>query len=312
MKRTIIAIILLTFVIGISMIYTNSDRSDESLDSSDDAKEFKDRGGLILEEAGIGYGFNTQRGSFEFEAEFGITNVYTFNVTISDPNITVLVFNVTIHHAPLEPVINIASWDYYELKPLQISEADHYQEINKTFHQTDNQFDFKLIVRGIITSTPFEGPFELTWERSLGISYPGGLPVPVNDSDIDELFRLTLERALVDKEIPDYNLIKDKKNIVLSTENVRMDLVPEIPGVNLLVMEPDQIQRKANREGDFLYLRFSKFKLLTNKTAVVQLDNIWMKSKTSTVMYVSGGGFTIFYHKESGQWEDEVVSMWIS
>jgi len=152
----------------------------------------------------------------------------------------------------------------------------------------------------------------LTWERSLGHHYPGGLWVPVNDSDIGELIRLTLERALVDREIPDDNLIKDKKNIVISKENIRADLVPEIPGVNFIVLNQDQIKQKANREGDFLYLRFSILRLHTNMTAVVQLDNVWMRSRTSTHMHLSGGGFTIFYSKDSGAWEGKIVSSWIS
>lgn len=133
-----------------------------------------------------------------------------------------------------------------------------------------------------------------------------------NESDMAEVIRLSLTLALVDKEIPDYRLIKDKENIVLSTENIREDLVPEIPGVNLIVLEPDEIQRKADREGNFLYLCFSKLEVQNERNAIVHLDNVWMKSSTSRHMYLSGGGLAIAYSKDSGSWKGTLLYAWIS
>jgi hypothetical protein len=127
-----------------------------------------------------------------------------------------------------------------------------------------------------------------------------------------EIIRLSLTIALVDKRIPDYELIKDKENIVLSTENIVRDLVPEMFGVNLIVLEPDEIQLKADREGDFLYLRFTKLEFQNDRNAIVHLDNVWMKSKTSPYMYLSGGGLAIAYSKESGIWNFTVLYSWIS
>jgi len=132
------------------------------------------------------------------------------------------------------------------------------------------------------------------------------------ERDEAELIRLTLERALVAKEIPDYKLIRDKGNIVLSTENIDLRLVPTIPGVNLILLTPEQIQRKADQEGDFLYLRFRELNIQSPENAVVKLDNFWAVGRNSPHMYLSGGGFAIFYSKASGEWRGEVAYMWIS
>jgi len=130
-----------------------------------------------------------------------------------------------------------------------------------------------------------------------------------NESDMAEIIRLSLTIALVDKRIPDYRLIKDKENIVLSTENIVRDLVPEMFGVNLIILEPEEIQLKADREGDFLYLRFTKLEFQNDRNAIVHLDNVWMKSKTSPYI---GGGLAIAYSKESGIWNFTVLYSWIS
>jgi len=129
---------------------------------------------------------------------------------------------------------------------------------------------------------------------------PFGESVIYSESDMSEIIRLSLTTALVDKRIPGYNLIKD--NIILSTENIREDLVPEIPGVNLVILEPDDIQLKADREGDLLYLRF-KLELQNDRNAIVRLENYWMMSETSTRLHLSGGELWFAYRKESGVWK---------
>jgi len=121
-----------------------------------------------------------------------------------------------------------------------------------------------------------------------------------SDSDVSELIRLSLTTALVDERIPGYRFIED--NIILSTENIREDLVPEIPGVDLVILEPDEIKLKADREGDLLYLHFI-FELQNERNAIVHLENNWMMSETSTLMHLSGGELYFAYINESGIWK---------
>ena len=139
---------------------------------------------------------------------------------------------------------------------------------------------------------------------------PGlGLFPSLNSTDRDkaELIKLTLERAIVDKEIPGYESIKDKRNIVLSTENIRKELVPRIKGLKFIVFNADEIQDKADREGDFSYFRFSRLNLQNSENAVVELWIVYAVSKDSYFGPRGGRGFTLFYKKVSGHWEGGVA-----
>ena len=63
-----------------------------------------------------------------------------------------------------------------------------------------------------------------------------------NDDDKAQIVRLTLERALLSREIPDYQLIADKSNIVLSTQNLDRVWVPELDGINFILLDSKEIQ----------------------------------------------------------------------
>lgn len=133
----------------------------------------------------------------------------------------------------------------------------------------------------------------------------------ITDKDITEVMRLTLERALVAQEIPDYDLIEDTANIVLSSENVNPSLLPQISGVTLTLLSPEQIQEKADRQGDFLYLRFKEITVEDSKI-IVSLESAWAVGKNSTTAYLSGGGFTVEYRRDGKEWVGEVTVTWIS
>ncbi len=135
-----------------------------------------------------------------------------------------------------------------------------------------------------------------------------GLP----DEDLTELLRLTLERALVNQEIPDYALLADQDEIVLSTENIDPALLPELEGVELVTMTPEEIQAKADAEGDFAYLRFQGFGAVSSDEANVSLGSSWAIAADSDMIYLSGGGFTINYTRTSDGWSGEVTEAWIS
>lgn len=130
--------------------------------------------------------------------------------------------------------------------------------------------------------------------------------------DRAQVVRLTLERALLAQEIPDYQLIADKSNIVLSTQNLDRVGVPHLDGINIILLDPNEIQSKADHEGDYLYLRFRELELQEDGRIIVSLDNVWAVGKDSKVLYLSGGGFTIEYRREDGMWVGEVTMSWIS
>lgn len=133
-----------------------------------------------------------------------------------------------------------------------------------------------------------------------------------NESPDKQLIKRVLEIAVVSGEIPDYNLLKDKKNIIISTENINPSLLPEFPSVKLIALSSSEIKEKANREGDFLYLRFKSI-YFTSTRAIISLDNIWAVADNSKKGYLSGGGMAITFHRFFGRWiEDKSRMNWIS
>jgi hypothetical protein len=84
-----------------------------------------------------------------------------------------------------------------------------------------------------------------------------------------------------------------------------------LAGVNLIPLTPQEIQNKANQEGDFLHLSFGQLEVQDNRAAV-GLNNSWAVAEDSTG-YLSGGGCTLEFHKEAGQWVLEPPrSCWIA
>lgn len=134
----------------------------------------------------------------------------------------------------------------------------------------------------------------------------------LSDEDRADLIRLTLARALVDEEVPDYQLLAEQGTFILSTENVDAALVPELEGVDLTLLTPEEIQARANEEGDFLFLRFDEIAAASVDTATVSLSNSWAVAEDSETGYLSGGGFLMEYVRENGSWHGEITSLWIS
>ena len=136
--------------------------------------------------------------------------------------------------------------------------------------------------------------------------------LPITREDRSEIVRLSLERALVDQEIPDYGLIHDAENIILSTANIDASLVPTLPGINLVLMTREEIQYKADGEGDFLYIEFTEFNVESDTKVTVSLNNTWAVAARADTAYLSGGGFVIEFTRSSDGWIGEVGPVWMS
>ena len=175
---------------------------------------------------------------------------------------------------------------------------------NSTLNPLSDENKIEATVASTLSAFPSSNP----------VSTETLIPTVTNKVITDEaqVVRLTLERALLAQEIPDYHIIADKSNIVLSTQNLDRGWIPQLDGINILLLDPKEIQAKADREGDYLYLRFRELEVQEAGRIIVSLSNIWAQSKNSKVIYLSGGGFTIEYHRENGIWVGEVTMSWIS
>ena len=107
-------------------------------------------------------------------------------------------------------------------------------------------------------------------------------------------------------------LDKSNGNVVISNENIDPGWVPQVPGIKITVLPPSAIQEKANKNGEFLYLRFKKIEV-GNLTATVSLDNNWISPINKNVGRTSGGGFTLKFYNVLGHWvQSRMVESWIS
>ena len=126
----------------------------------------------------------------------------------------------------------------------------------------------------------------------------------LTDEHRSELIRQTLERALIGNEMTVAGvLVKENGSVVLSTENINASLVPNIPNRTLILLRPEEIQKKADDQGDFMFLRFERIEPRGSVVEVV-LANTLAKGKDSekTDGYMSGGYFTVEYRQISGEW----------
>jgi hypothetical protein len=113
-----------------------------------------------------------------------------------------------------------------------------------------------------LSGTSVATPAALNYEQWCRKWTPGADCTPslsLTDQDRLELIRQTLERALIGNEmIVAGVLVKDNESVVLSTENIDPSLVPDIPNRNLILLRPDEIQKKADDQGDFMFLNFDR------------------------------------------------------
>ena len=93
------------------------------------------------------------------------------------------------------------------------------------------------------------------------------------------------------------------ENIILSVEHIEAGVLPQMLGVNPTLLQPEEIQKKADEEGDFLYLRFLQLEV-SNSKAKISLDSNWAVGKDSKEMHHAGyARCNAEYHRDSGEWE---------
>ncbi len=134
------------------------------------------------------------------------------------------------------------------------------------------------------------------------------------EADKQIIAQMSLEWAVLDKNIPDYNIIEDKDHFVLSTRNINKSYKFSLKNITISISTPEEVKQKSEAEGDFLYLEFEKIDISSRKVTV-KLNNIWAQNETNrkTTAYLSGGGATIPFTKVGGKWvRQDVSETWIS
>lgn len=132
----------------------------------------------------------------------------------------------------------------------------------------------------------------------------------VTDEDKAEIVKL----ALADTVKSGSGLLmpeQEEKGIVVSTENIKPEWLKGITEIKLKVMSQSQVQQRADRGGDFLYVSFSTLKV-SGLCVVIEVANTWAVGKNSKFVYLSGGGNRYEFRKASGKWIKKSIGGWVS
>ena len=132
----------------------------------------------------------------------------------------------------------------------------------------------------------------------------------VTEADRAEVIKATLS-AVASSRSDLIEPTQREKGVVFSTRNIQRNWVRELPGLSVQLLTPNEIQRKANTQGDFLFLSIPEVKVRQQCIAVT-VTNSWAVGTRSRSVYLSGGGASYEYRKQSGRWVGKLVSGWIS
>jgi hypothetical protein len=133
--------------------------------------------------------------------------------------------------------------------------------------------------------------------------------VKLSASDRAAITRLALQVALEKKKIPDYKLLRNPRRVVISTSNLKLP-PPRLRGVKLIPLSPKAIQARANKRGDFLYLRLGVITAGPNGPRL-WIYNRWVLSARSIKrrkIMLSGGALLLEFSKvQDGGWRAKAI-----
>jgi Carboxypeptidase regulatory-like domain len=130
-----------------------------------------------------------------------------------------------------------------------------------------------------------------------------------SDDDKAEVFRSMLTQ-LTAPESGWLNREQREGGVVLSTKNIKPEWLQGVEGLSIELLTPAEVQRRADRQGDFLFLSVPELKVRSQCIAVT-LSNSWAIGKNSKSLYMSGTGFIYEFRKESGKWVGRYVTGWV-
>jgi hypothetical protein len=134
----------------------------------------------------------------------------------------------------------------------------------------------------------------------------------LTDSDRGEIFLELIKNSEEEYQIPDYDiLVNQAVGIVMSAENSDKDWLKLIPNLKITIVNLTEIKAFAKkRKEDILVLSFSS-KAIGN-CVKANIGTGWVVGKKSNLIYLSGGGCSYTFRKESGKWIGKQESCSIS
>jgi hypothetical protein len=137
-------------------------------------------------------------------------------------------------------------------------------------------------------------------------------PNSVTDSDMAYIIDDALHIA-ISSRMPDHTEITYNKDyIIISSRNLNENWVPSsVGGYTVLLMTPEQLQAKADREGIFSFLSFDEIKIADGRVEFM-MGYFPILPSGSTLMPLYGGGLWLKYVESYGQWNSSIIGYMVS
>lgn len=149
-------------------------------------------------------------------------------------------------------------------------------------------------------------------QQNLPASAGAGVP-SAPEKDPRPLYQTMLEWAVVNTALPgqtssvffpDRHLFQNQPVIRVSRENLPADVKLSLPNKPVQVSSEDELQKLAEREGQFPALRFTELKAAED-TAELGLDLVWLVPQKADILPLSGGGVRLRFRWQEGAWKFE-------
>lgn len=143
------------------------------------------------------------------------------------------------------------------------------------------------------------------------------LPEGIDDNDMKYILGKALEMVLNPQIVYDSDDVGKLDSIYVSTKNVDIGLVPEIPGKTIVFLTPDEIQNKADTTGDFPYYSYGEYsspyiQISGEKITISMTLSMAIKKDAGYIMLWGGGYTADFTRKEDNGWDIRIYNQWIS
>jgi hypothetical protein len=125
------------------------------------------------------------------------------------------------------------------------------------------------------------------------------------DQDKVEIIKLILEDVRAPNSF--LNPAPGYLYITLSNQNLTKDWLRKIGGAGREVLAPDEIQKKANKDGSFEYLAFTGFRIEGDRL-IVGVMRQWSRGEKDELVRGGRRGITVEVRKSGGRFSREIIS----
>jgi hypothetical protein len=132
------------------------------------------------------------------------------------------------------------------------------------------------------------------------------------DQNIKEVVKLAITDAIVNKNVEEYDqLIKNNSNIVIYDTLISYHMLPKITGIKYELMSVTQMQQKAGKDSDFVYLYIWDIHKDSGNSIVIGIGTSWITPQGSKRVYLSGGYRKYKYTKTNRKWKSELIARFV-